>query len=221
MKKILSLLLCLCLLFSAAALAEDTAAAELQDTDVLATVNGTELTWADVAPVYDSLVSSYGNYYDLTDSANVELFRAVAMQNKINEVIMQAKIAELGIALTDEEAAAAEEKRKKEAEQAKKSAEAKREAQQKLREARQEVKQTDAKGDFGVQVALAGNQASADEVAKKFKSAGYQVKTSATSRGVRVIVGPERGKVAALALKDKINTDPKVNTTGAWVLYWR
>ena len=109
MKKILSLLLCLCLLFSAAALAEDTAAAELQDTDVLATVNGTELTWADVQPVYDSLVSSYGNYYDLTDSANVELFRAVAMQNKINEVIMQAKIAELGIALTDEEAAAAEE----------------------------------------------------------------------------------------------------------------
>ena len=109
MKKILSLLLCLCLLFSAAALAEDTAAAELQDTDVLATVNGAELTWADVAPVYDSLVSSYGNYYDLTDSANVELFRAVAMQNKINEVIMQAKIAELGIALTDEEAAAAEE----------------------------------------------------------------------------------------------------------------
>ena len=109
MKKILSLLLCLCLLFSAAALAENTAAAELQDTDVLATVNGTELTWADVAPVYDSLVSSYGNYYDLTDSANVELFRAVAMQNKINEVIMQAKIAELGIALTDEEAAAAEE----------------------------------------------------------------------------------------------------------------
>ena len=95
MKKILSLLLCLCLLFSAAALAEDTAAAELQDTDVLATVNGTELTWADVEPVYDSLVSSYGNYYDLTDSANVELFRAVAMQNKINEVIMQAKIAEL------------------------------------------------------------------------------------------------------------------------------
>ena len=108
MKKILSLLLCLCLLFSAAALAEDTAAAELQDTDVLATVNGTELTWADVEPVYDSLVSSYGNYYDLTDSANVELFRAVAMQNKINEVIMQAKIAELGIALTDEEAADAE-----------------------------------------------------------------------------------------------------------------
>ncbi len=109
----------------------------------------------------------------------------------------------------------------REAAAAKKAAEAKRDAQQKLREARQEVKETDAKGSFGVQVALADNQAKADQLAKKFKEAGYQVKTSPTSRGVRVIVGPERGKVAALALKDKINSDSNVNTTGAWVLYWR
>ncbi|GAF59179.1 TolA protein [Psychrobacter sp. JCM 18902] len=111
------------------------------------------------------------------------------------------------------EAAAAEQaredKRQKEEALAKKSADAKREAQQKLSEARKEVKETDAKGSFGVQVALANDQAKADELAKKFKSAGYQVKTSPTSRGVRVIVGPERGKVAALALKDKINSDPK------------
>ena len=120
----------------------------------------------------------------------------------------------------EREAAAREAKLKREAEQAKKTAEAKREAQQKLLKARQEVKETDAKGSFGVQVSLARNQAAADEVAKKFKSAGYQVKTSATSRGVRVIIGPERGKIAALALKDKINTDPKVDTSGAWVLYW-
>lgn len=123
------------------------------------------------------------------------------------------------------EAAAAEkareDKRQKEEALAKKSADAKREAQQKLSEARKEVKETDAKGSFGVQVALANDQAKADELAKKFQSAGYQVKTSSTSRGVRVIVGPERGKVAALALKDKINSDPKVNTTSAWVLYWR
>jgi len=123
------------------------------------------------------------------------------------------------------EAAAAEkareEKRQKEEALAKKSADAKREAQQKLSAARKEVKETDAKGSFGVQVALANDQAKADELAKKFQSAGYQVKTSPTSRGVRVIVGPERGKVAALALKDKINSDPKVNTTSAWVLYWR
>ena len=125
----------------------------------------------------------------------------------------------------EREAAAAEQareqKRQQEAALAKKSADAKRDAQQKLSEARKEVKETDAKGSFGVQVALADNQAKADELAKKFQAAGYQVKTSATSRGVRVVVGPERGKVAALALKDKINSDPKVNTTSAWVLYWR
>ncbi|MEZ7502923.1 LysM peptidoglycan-binding domain-containing protein [Psychrobacter sp. Arc29] len=109
----------------------------------------------------------------------------------------------------------------REAAAAEKAAEAKRDAQQKLREARQEVKETDAKGSFGVQVALADNQAKADQLATKFKEAGYQVKTSPTSRGVRVIVGPERGKVAALALKDKINSDSNVNTNGAWVLYWR
>ncbi len=116
---------------------------------------------------------------------------------------------------------AREEKRKKQEALASKSAETKREAQKKLSEARKEVKETDAKGSFGVQVALANNQTTADEMAKKFQAAGYQVKTSATSRGVRVVVGPERGKIAALALKDKINSDPKVNTTSAWVLYWR
>lgn len=125
----------------------------------------------------------------------------------------------------EREAAAAEQaredKRQREEALAKKSADAKREAQQKLSEARKEVKETDAKGSFGVQVALANDQAKADEMAKKFQAAGYQVKTSRTSRGVRVIVGPERGKVAALALKDKINSDPKLNTTSAWVLYWR
>ncbi|WP_201509930.1 LysM peptidoglycan-binding domain-containing protein [Psychrobacter alimentarius] len=109
----------------------------------------------------------------------------------------------------------------REAAAAEKSAEAKRNAQQKLSEARKEVKETDAKGSFGVQVALANDQAKADELAKKLQAAGYQVKTSPTSRGVRVIVGPERGKVAALALKDKINSDPKLNASEAWVLYWR
>ncbi|WP_338755579.1 LysM peptidoglycan-binding domain-containing protein [Moraxella lincolnii] len=104
---------------------------------------------------------------------------------------------------------------------AQKSAEAKRASQQKLKEARQTVKETDAKGNFGVQVALASNQQRADEVAAKFKKAGYQVSTSQTSRGVRVMVGPERGKIAAIALKDKINSDPNVGTTEAWVLYWR
>lgn len=116
----------------------------------------------------------------------------------------------------EREAAEAERKR----EQEKAQAQAKREAQQRLVEARREAKQTDAKGNFGVQVSLASDQAGADRVAKKFKDAGYQVTTSKTSRGVRVVVGPERGKVAALALKDKINNDPEVDTSGAWVKYW-
>lgn len=113
-----------------------------------------------------------------------------------------------------------EEKRQQEL-LAQKSVQAKQEAQQKLKQARQTVKETDAKGTFGVQVALASNQQKADEVAATFKKAGYKVSTSATSRGVRVMVGPERGKVAAIALKDKINSDPNVGTTGAWVLHWR
>ncbi len=93
-------------------------------------------------------------------------------------------------------------------------------AQQKLKQARQTVKETDAKGNFGVQVALATDQAKAEEIARKLQAAGYKVKTSQTSRGVRVVVGPETGKVAALALKDKVNSDPRLATKNAWVLYW-
>ena len=88
-------------------------------------------------------------------------------------------------------------------------------------QARQEAARGEAKGSFGVQVALADNQAKADEVAKKLRSAGYKVSTSPTSRGVRVIVGPETGKPAALALKDKINGDSRTGIKNAWVLYWR
>ena len=109
-----------------------------------------------------------------------------------------------------------EDKKTKEANTAKQAAD----AQQKLRDARKEARETGAKGSFGVQVSLARNQAAADAIAKNFKSSGYQVKTIATSRGIQVVVGPERGKVAALALKDKINSDPNLNTNGAWVRYW-
>ncbi len=94
-------------------------------------------------------------------------------------------------------------------------------AQKKLQQARVTAKKENARGTFGVQVALAADQASADKVAAKFKKAGYRTKTSQTTRGVRVIVGPERGKVAALALKDKINSDPRTGVKNAWVLYWR
>lgn len=93
-------------------------------------------------------------------------------------------------------------------------------SQQKLREARKKVKETDAKGTFGVQVALAADDQKAEEIVKKLRSAGYSVKTSKTTKGTRVVVGPEKGKVAALALKDKVNSDPRVQMGSAWVLYW-
>lgn len=94
------------------------------------------------------------------------------------------------------------------------------EAEQKLKQARQTVKQTDAKGNFGVQIALATDQKKADEIVKQLQSAGYKARTSETTRGIRIVVGPEKGKEAALALKDKINADPKLKTKEAWVLFW-
>lgn len=94
------------------------------------------------------------------------------------------------------------------------------EAEQKLKQARQSVKQNDAKGNFGVQIALATDQQKADAIVKQLQSAGYKAKTSQTTRGIRVVVGPEKGKEAALALKDKINADPKIKTNEAWVLFW-
>lgn len=109
----------------------------------------------------------------------------------------------------------------REAAEEQRRAEAAKTVQQRLVQARQEAARGEAKGSFGVQVALADNQAKADEVAKKLRSAGYKVSTSPTSRGVRVIVGPETGKPAALALKDKINGDSRTGIKNAWVLYWR
>lgn len=93
-------------------------------------------------------------------------------------------------------------------------------AQDNLRQARQTVKQTDAKGTFGVQVALATDQKKASEIIQKLQAAGYKVKTTQTSKGVRIVVGPEKGKVAALALKDKLNNDSRVDVNSGWVLYW-
>ena len=93
-------------------------------------------------------------------------------------------------------------------------------AQDNLRQARQTVKQTDVKGTFGVQVALATDQKKASEITQKLQAAGYKVKTTQTSKGVRIVVGPEKGKVAALALKDKLNNDSRVDVNSGWVLYW-
>ena len=131
------------------------------------------------------------------------------------------------IARKKQEAQLKEQKRQQEI--AKKKLEAQQQAQKKqafqaaqdnLRQARQTVKQTDVKGTFGVQVALATDQKKASEITQKLQAAGYKVKTTQTSKGVRIVVGPEKGKVAALALKDKLNNDSRVDVNSGWVLYW-
>lgn len=103
---------------------------------------------------------------------------------------------------------------------AKVAAEQKREAiNERLAEARREAKKQGINDNYAVQVALATDQAKADEVANGYKKAGYsKVRTVKEARGVRVIVGTERSKEAAIALKDKINNDPSVKADGAWVI---
>lgn len=90
-------------------------------------------------------------------------------------------------------------------------------ADKRLNEARQRDHKTDGKARYGVQVSLADNQAKADELAKKYRAAGYKVTTSATTRGVRVLVGSEKSQDAAEALRDKIRNDSRVDGDGAWV----
>lgn len=119
MKKWIALLLSLCMLLSTAALAETAteevpaaetavAADTMDDATVLATLYGEDITWAQVAPIYEELVIYYGPYYDLADPANVNLFRAVALDTFITQKVVNHKATELGMTLTDEEKTEAE-----------------------------------------------------------------------------------------------------------------
>ena len=146
---------------------------------------------------------------------------------KKQEAAQKAQQKQQEIARKKQEAQLKEQKRQQEI--AQKKLEAQQQAQKKqafqaaqdnLRQARQTVKQTDVKGTFGVQVALATDQKKASEITQKLQAAGYKVKTTQTSKGVRIVVGPEKGKVAALALKDKLNNDSRVDVNSGWVLYW-
>lgn len=91
--------------------------------------------------------------------------------------------------------------------------------EKRLKEARQRGSDGNGNGNarYGVQVSLANNQTKADELAKKYRDAGYTVSTSQTSRGVRVLVGSEKNQDAAAALRDKIKNDSRVDGSGAWV----
>lgn len=87
--------------------------------------------------------------------------------------------------------------------------------EQKLHEVRK--KTSGDEGRFGVQIALAQNQAKADALAQNLKQKGYTVQTTPERRGVRVVVGQERSKEAALLLKDKLGYDDGIQAGGAWV----
>lgn len=111
-RKLLAMLLCACMLMSMTAVAEETAETtlpELTADTVIAVVNGEELLWGDVEIIYNTFVSQYSSYYDMADPANVELFRTVATENAITEMLLNQKAAELGLdQLTEEEAAQVE-----------------------------------------------------------------------------------------------------------------
>lgn len=177
-----------------------------------------------IASTYNVPIDALAQANKLTTTSGLQIGQTLKIPSASQIKRLQADAAYLESKRQAELKAKQEQEQRKAEQQAaleRKSTEARQTAQQKLTAARQQVKETDAKGTFGVQVALASNQEKADEIASKFSSAGYPVKTSQTDKGVRVLVGPERGKVAAVALKDKINSDPRVNTTSAWVLYWR
>ena len=89
--KMLSVLLCLCMLLGMTAVAEETAEAITAET-VVATLNGEEITWGDLESNYNNLIAQYGSYYD--DA----FLRAVALENGITERLLAAKAVEFGVA---------------------------------------------------------------------------------------------------------------------------
>lgn len=111
-RKIVALLMCLCMLLGMTAVAEEAAVTtlpELTADTVVASLNGEDMLWSAVENNYNTLVNQYSNYYDLTDSTNVELFRAVALENTIIETLLKQKANEMGIGeLSAEENAEAE-----------------------------------------------------------------------------------------------------------------
>ena len=74
-----------------------------------------------------------------------------------------------------------------------------------------------------VQVALAASQANADAMVSKLRAKGYNVTTSRTSKGVRVLVGANGGndRASADATRQKITTDPVLGMNSAWVMDWQ
>lgn len=112
LRKFIALLMALCMMLGMTAVAEETSVTEIPEITaetVVASLNGTDLLWSDVEPAYNALVAQYSSYYDMADPANVELFRAVALENTIVENMLKQKAVEMGMSeLSAEEKAQAE-----------------------------------------------------------------------------------------------------------------
>ncbi len=72
-----------------------------------------------------------------------------------------------------------------------------------------------------VQAAMAVDQGSADTLVARLRAKGYKVRTSSTTKGVRVLVGAEKDKASASKIRDKIINDDSLGIKGAWVANWQ
>ena len=147
--------------------------------------------------------------------------KRLAEQRKKDEALAaqrQKEADEKRLKQEQEAAKKAEAERRKAEEQAKTVLEA---ANKRLEAARARALLEGDEKPWMVQAGMAATPAAAEAMAAKLKAQGYPVQTSQTSRGVRILVGPEKGEVAAKALSAKLNQDPRVNVDGAWAIDWQ
>ena len=71
-----------------------------------------------------------------------------------------------------------------------------------------------------VQVALAANQNKASTIQSRLEAKGYKVVTSATTKGIRVMVDPANDYAIAQIIREKIIADNSLNMPSAWVFKW-
>lgn len=124
MKRMLALLMMLAVVFTLTACKKDEPAAvqtNLSDAtvanpdDVMLTVAGNALTRAKYETYLKSLQDYYANYgYDVTEAEIANSLKQFALQTGVEYLVLDLKLVELGLALTEEEKAAAQASAKEE-----------------------------------------------------------------------------------------------------------
>ena len=122
-KRIVAILLCMVMLLSITAMAEEAPAEvpaevpatetveatkitlpELAEDTVVVTIGGKTFTWKQVMPVYDAIVAQYAASYDVAEAQNVQIFRTLALDEFIVQTVLDNKTKEFGFdILSDEE----------------------------------------------------------------------------------------------------------------------